>query len=83
MFSFFCTTHHTSSRSLTGLPDVERLCRRLEARKLGLPELCHLYRASAALPYIEDVLRSHEGPHADVLVKRWDSRVGWADGMGG
>ena len=52
------------------MPDVERLCRRLEARKLGLPELCLLYRASAMLPLIEDVLRSHHGPHSAMLVSR-------------
>ena len=53
-----------------GLPDVERLARRLEARRLGLPELCQLYRASAVLPMIEDAVRCHQGPHAQLLVNR-------------
>ncbi|KAG1666042.1 hypothetical protein FOA52_006916 [Chlamydomonas sp. UWO 241] len=56
---------------LRGMPDVERLSRRLEAQKLGLPELCQLYRASAVLPLIEDALRQHTGPHADKLVARY------------
>ncbi|GAX83908.1 hypothetical protein CEUSTIGMA_g11332.t1 [Chlamydomonas eustigma] len=56
---------------LRGLPDIERLVRRLEMRKLGLPELCQLYRASAILPLVEDVLRCHSGPHASLLKSRY------------
>jgi hypothetical protein len=43
-----------------GLPDVERLARLLEAQRITLAQLCQLYRASAALPRLEDALRCHE-----------------------
>ncbi|KAG2428869.1 hypothetical protein HYH02_014280 [Chlamydomonas schloesseri] len=53
-----------------GLPDVERLARKLAARRTSLAELHALYRASAKLPLIEEALRCHEGPHAAALVER-------------
>eukprot|EP00983_Pelagomonas_calceolata_P130202 1161668-Pelagomonas_calceolata.AAC.1 len=57
-----------------GLPDVERLVRKLDSRRagnaIGLGELCQLYRVSARLPLIEDALRQHEGPHAQMLQER-------------
>ncbi len=54
-----------------GLPDVERLTRKLDARKgVSLGDLCALYRCSARLPLVEDALRAHEGPHAQQLVDR-------------
>lgn len=54
----------------TGMPDVDRLSRRLEAKRLGLPELCQLYRASAALPMVVEALQCYQGPHANMLQKR-------------
>ncbi|GLI63268.1 hypothetical protein VaNZ11_006172 [Volvox africanus] len=54
-----------------GLPDVERLTRKLQSRRISLQELHQLYRASARLPIIEEALRSHEGPHAASLVARY------------
>ena len=53
-----------------GLPDVERLTRKLERRKASLADLCQLYRASSRLPMIEQAFREHEGPHAELLTTR-------------
>lgn len=55
---------------LRGLPDVERLTRKLEQKRCTLADLCQLYRASAKLPLIEDALRGYEGPHAQLLASR-------------
>ncbi|KAJ9510060.1 hypothetical protein QJQ45_011708 [Haematococcus lacustris] len=53
---------------LRGLPDVERLVRKLDGRKsCSLADLCGLYRASARLPLIEQALRDHAGPAAATL----------------
>ncbi|GLC60185.1 hypothetical protein PLESTB_001582900 [Pleodorina starrii] len=54
-----------------GLPDVERLTRKLQSRRISLQELHQLYRASARLPLIEEALRCHEGAHAADLVDRY------------
>ena len=53
-----------------GLPDVERLTRKLERRRASLADLCQLYRASSRLPLIEAALRDHASPHAPLLVSR-------------
>lgn len=53
-----------------GLPDVERLTRKLERRRASLADLCQLYRASSRLPMIEQAFREHEGPHAELLTTR-------------
>eukprot|EP00884_Botryococcus_braunii_P018503 jgi/Botrbrau1/5336/Bobra.0346s0010.1 len=45
-----------------GMPDIERLTRKLERGKTSLADLCQLYRASSKLPSIESALRAHEGP---------------------
>ena len=52
------------------MPDIERLTRKLEARRVSLAELCQLYRASSALPRVEDALRCHEGAAAGLLAER-------------
>ena len=57
----------------SGLPDIERLNRKLEKRKIGLADLCQLYRASSRLPMIEEALREHEGPHSELLCTRYHS----------
>ena len=67
---------------LAGLPDVERLVRRLDSRRglgntIGLGDLCQLYRASARLPLIEDALRQHDGPHKQLLEERWAQGRVW------
>ncbi len=54
----------------TGMPDVERLTRKLERRKTTLADLCQLYRASSKLPMIEQALLAYEGPFADLLKTR-------------
>ncbi|GFR44787.1 hypothetical protein Agub_g6119, partial [Astrephomene gubernaculifera] len=54
-----------------GLPDVERLTRKLQSRRISLAELHQLYRASARLPLVEEAVRCHEGQHAAKLVERY------------
>jgi DNA mismatch repair protein MSH2 len=56
---------------LRGMPDIEKLTRKLEAKKLGLQDLCLLYRASAILPLIAEAIRSHQGPHANMLAHKF------------
>lgn len=56
---------------LRGMPDVERLTRKLERRKCSLSDLCQLYRASSKLPMIKNALLNHPGPHADLLKTRY------------
>lgn len=65
---------HPRTHTPAGLPDIERLVRKLDSRRSGgamsLAELCAMYRVSARLPLIEDALRQHEGPHGPALVAR-------------
>jgi len=63
---------------LRGLPDVDRLVRKLEARRVSLADLCQLYRASAKLPLIEDAFRCHQGEHAGLLCTRYADVLGQA-----
>lgn len=56
---------------LRGLPDIDRLARKLERRAATLQDLCQLYRASSRLPLIEAALRAHQGPHAASLAARF------------
>lgn len=60
---------------LRGLPDVDRLTRKLERRKATLADLCQLYRASARLPAIEAALRGHDGPTSEVVVDWFGARL--------
>ena len=53
-----------------GMPDVERLTRKLERRKASLSDLCQLYRASSKVPLIQNALLDHPGPHAHLLKSR-------------
>jgi len=68
-------------RRAAGLPDVERLTRKLARRRTSLADLCQLYRASSRLVHIEAALREHAGPHAALLVARCGPaavlRAGW------
>ncbi|KAF6256271.1 DNA mismatch repair protein [Scenedesmus sp. NREL 46B-D3] len=57
--------------ALRGMPDIERLARKLEAQRASLADLCQLYRASSVLPRLEEALRCHEGPAAELLVSRY------------
>ncbi|KAI3431433.1 hypothetical protein D9Q98_004485 [Chlorella vulgaris] len=59
------------SLHLRGLPDLDKLCRKLEAQKVTLQELCQLYRVSVKIPQLEDALRAHEGHHAQLLADRF------------
>jgi DNA mismatch repair protein MSH2 len=45
--------------ALRGLPDVDALARKLEARRATLAELCQLYRASSTLPRLEQAVREY------------------------
>jgi len=67
---------------LRGLPDIERLTRKLEKSQQGggggggaaaatLADLCQLYRTSSRLPLIEEALRKHEGPGSDLLTSKF------------
>lgn len=53
-----------------GLPDVERLTRKLERKKATLADLCQLYRASSKLPLIEQAIRDHTGSYSALLCER-------------
>ena len=55
---------------MTGMPDVERLTRKLQRRKCSLADLCGLYRASSKLPGIAAALQNHAGEHAELLLSR-------------
>jgi len=72
-------------RRAAGLPDVERLTRKLARRRTSLADLCQLYRASSRLPHIEAALRDHAGPHAALLVARCGLatvlRAGWGQAI--
>jgi DNA mismatch repair ATPase MutS len=46
---------------LRGIVDVQRLSRKLSAKKVTLQELCQLYMASNQLPALADALNSHKG----------------------
>lgn len=59
------------SLHLRGLPDVDRLSRKLDRRSATLQDLCQLYRASSRLPLIESAIRSHLGPHTSTLCRRY------------
>ena len=52
------------------MPDVERLTRKLERRKVSLSDMCQLYRASSKLPHICAALAAHEGPHTQLLATK-------------
>lgn len=58
---------------LRGMPDVERLTRKLEKQTATLQDLCQLYRVSSRLPLIESVLKSHEGPYISRLEAKFAS----------
>ena len=52
------------------MPDVERLTRKLERKKVSLADLCQLYRASSKIPHICNALAAHEGAHAQLLAAK-------------
>jgi DNA mismatch repair protein MSH2 len=52
---------------LRALPDIERVVRKLERRKASLMDLCRLYQASAALPYIAEALERLTGTHGEAI----------------
>ena len=63
-----CSEHELSAHA--GLPDVERLARKLDRRKASLADLCQLYRASSRLPMLVEAFRDYEGPHTEILTTR-------------
>ncbi|PSC71954.1 DNA mismatch repair MSH2 [Micractinium conductrix] len=54
-----------------GMPDLGKLCTKLEKEKISLQELCQLYRASVKLPQIEAAVVEHAGPHAALMKARF------------
>ena len=65
--------------SASGLPDLDKLTRKLEGGKISLQELCLLYRASSKLPHLAEAVRAHTGAHAPLLASR---RAGREPGEG-
>lgn len=53
-----------------GMPDVERLTRKLDTRRATLADLCALFRASGKLEGLIIALRGYEGPHTTLLKAR-------------
>jgi DNA mismatch repair protein MSH2 len=51
------------------LPDIERLSRKLERKKVSLQDLCRLYQASAQLPLIAEALSQTDGPGGPLLME--------------
>lgn len=47
---------------LRGIPDIQRLSRKLAARKVTLQELCQMYMASVQLTQLVATLAGYEGP---------------------
>jgi DNA mismatch repair protein MSH2 len=60
---------------LRALPDIERAVRKLEKRRASLMDLCRLYQASAALPYIAESLDRLTGPHGAGIRARYAVRL--------
>lgn len=73
-----CPAHgalsHRDNLSWTGMPDIERLTRKLDRRKASLADLCQLYRASSKLAGITAAMRDHAGEHTQLLVTRCGGR---------
>ncbi|MEW5305591.1 MAG: hypothetical protein WDW36_008123 [Sanguina aurantia] len=65
---------------LRGLPDIDSLTRKLEARRIGLADLHALYRASAKLPLIVEALAAYEGPAAGAISTRYCQPLSAAHG---
>lgn len=75
-----CMRADMNGLHLRGMPDIERLARKLDKKTASLQDLCQLYRVSSRLPLIEEVLSSHEGKfkvalhaYATSLAKAHDS----------
>lgn len=60
-----------SGLHLRGLPDIDRLTRKMEDRSANLQDLCQLYRASSRLQLIEAVLREYDGPHKERILRSY------------
>jgi DNA mismatch repair protein MSH2 len=52
---------------LRGMPDIDRLTRKLDRQTATLQDLCQLYRVSSRLPFIENVLNSCDNHHKQAL----------------
>jgi hypothetical protein len=61
MLAAFVHREAVRDHHLRGIPDIQRLSRKLAARKITLQELCQLYMASNQLPALADALSGHEG----------------------
>lgn len=56
---------------LRGVPDIDRLVRKLEKGTITLMDLCMLYRCSSRLGLITDCLSQYDGPHAQVVESKY------------
>ena len=59
--------HKIRDECLRGMPDVERLCRKLVVGRATLQDLCTLYQFSAKLPELVEQLQSYAGQHQTAL----------------
>ena len=60
---------------LRALPDIERITRKLERRRASLMDLCRLYQASAALPYVAEALDRVQGDLGAGLRERFSEKL--------
>jgi DNA mismatch repair protein MSH2 len=60
---------------LRALPDIERITRKLERRRASLMDLCRLYQASAALPYVAEALDRVTGDFGAALKARYSDKL--------
>jgi DNA mismatch repair protein MSH2 len=58
---------HVRDDGLRGMPDVERLCRKLVVGRAGLQDLCVLYQFASRLPDVVARLKEHRGAYAAQL----------------
>ncbi|QDZ19458.1 DNA mismatch repair protein MSH2 [Chloropicon primus] len=60
---------------LRGVPDIDRLVRKLERGTATLVDLCLLYRCSGRLDLLCDHLEGYKGPHADLVARKYVSSL--------
>lgn len=53
---------------LRGMPDIQRLSRKLASRKITLQELCQLYMASVQLDQLVSTFSGYEGLYRSTTI---------------
>jgi DNA mismatch repair protein MSH2 len=66
---------HVREEGLRGMPDVERLCRKLVLGRASLQDLCVLYQFAARLPDIVLRLKEHKGAYAAQLERAFGKEL--------